>query len=83
MQAGSKWTAMERTFGWRHFRCVQKRGQGKATLVLLQATCDDSTQLWVRSRFACPRCTACLPARLHCTALPCCLPALPRCLAVQ
>ncbi|KAL4452629.1 hypothetical protein ABPG75_008291 [Micractinium tetrahymenae] len=44
---GSKWTAMERTFGWRHFRAVQKQGQGKGTLVLLQATCDESTQFWV------------------------------------
>lgn len=41
---------MERTFGWRHFRAVQKQGQGKAALVLLQATCDESTQFWVRGR---------------------------------
>lgn len=39
---------MERTFGWRHFRAVQKQGQGKAAMVLLQATCDESTQFWVR-----------------------------------
>lgn len=38
---------MERTFGWRHFRAVQKQGQGKATLVLLQATCEENTQFWV------------------------------------
>lgn len=44
---GSKWTAMERTFGWRHFRVLQKKGQGKDTFVLMAATCDESTQLWV------------------------------------
>lgn len=46
--AGSKWTAMERTFGWRHFRVMQKKGQGKGTFVLMTATCDESTQFWVR-----------------------------------
>merc|ERR1712023_143861 len=45
---GSKWTAMERTFGWRHFRATQKRREGKsAVFVLLVATCDDTTQFWV------------------------------------
>ena len=39
---------MERTFGWRHFRVLQKKGQGKDTFVLMAATCDESTQLWVR-----------------------------------
>lgn len=41
---------MERTFGWRHFRALQKRGKGKDTFVLLAATCDEATQLWVRCR---------------------------------
>lgn len=38
---------MERTFGWRHFRVLQKRGQGKGTFVLMSATCDESAQFWV------------------------------------
>jgi len=40
---------MERTFGWRHFRVLHKKGQGKDTFVLMAATCDESTQLWVRA----------------------------------
>jgi tryptophan-rich hypothetical protein len=44
---GSKWTAMERTFGWRHFHATQKRKNGRDTFVLLVATCDSSAQLWV------------------------------------
>lgn len=28
---GSKWTALQRTFGWRHFQCSQKRKEGKET----------------------------------------------------
>eukprot|EP00193_Tetraselmis_chui_P020570 CAMPEP_0177779780 /NCGR_PEP_ID=MMETSP0491_2-20121128/16811_1 /TAXON_ID=63592 /ORGANISM="Tetraselmis chuii, Strain PLY429" /LENGTH=233 /DNA_ID=CAMNT_0019299425 /DNA_START=65 /DNA_END=766 /DNA_ORIENTATION=+ len=56
---GSKWTAMERTFGWRHFTATQKRKEGKDVYVLLVATCDPATRLWVnvenlkdRQRFA-------------------------------
>lgn len=46
--AGSRWTAMERTLGWRHFQAVQKRGQGRDAFVLLESTCDRDTKLWVR-----------------------------------
>jgi len=47
---GSKWTTMERTFGWRHFRAVQKKREGSATYVLLVATCDEQTQFWVDAK---------------------------------
>lgn len=42
---GSKWTAMQRTLGWRHFRCTQKRKTGGQTYALLVATCDEGTQV--------------------------------------
>lgn len=45
---GSKWTAMQRTMGWRHFRVTQRRKEGKnAAFVLMVATCDETVQLWV------------------------------------
>ncbi|KAG6556723.1 hypothetical protein Mapa_001666 [Marchantia paleacea] len=45
---GSKWTAMESTFGWRHFRVHSKRrGSGKDWFVEMSATCDESTRFWV------------------------------------
>jgi tryptophan-rich hypothetical protein len=45
---GTKWTAMQRTLGWRHFRVLQRRREGKGeAFVLLAATCDERTQLWV------------------------------------
>jgi tryptophan-rich hypothetical protein len=45
---GSKWTAMERTLGWRHYRATQKRQQGEGGwFVELVATCDDTVKLWV------------------------------------
>ena len=47
---GSAWTAMERTLGWRHYRCTQKRKQGKDTFVLMVATCDENVQLWVNMK---------------------------------
>ncbi|WIA11765.1 hypothetical protein OEZ85_011859 [Tetradesmus obliquus] len=45
---GSKWTAMQETLGWRHFRVTQQRKLDKHTaFLLLQASCDTSAQLWV------------------------------------
>lgn len=44
---GSKWTALETTFGWRHFRAMQKRRKGKDTYLLMTATCEETTQFWV------------------------------------
>ncbi|KAI8469723.1 MAG: hypothetical protein J3K34DRAFT_273916 [Monoraphidium minutum] len=46
----SKWTAMEETLGWRHFRCLAVRKAGRrATFLLLAASCDPAAQLWVNS----------------------------------
>lgn len=44
---GSRWTAMQQTLGWRHFRVTQVRKQGKNSFLLMQASCDHSAQLWV------------------------------------
>ncbi|GAX77780.1 hypothetical protein CEUSTIGMA_g5223.t1 [Chlamydomonas eustigma] len=61
---GSKWTAMQETMGWRHFRVVQQcrlqpnaessknknSSQSKPTVFLLmQASCDNNAQLWVNA----------------------------------
>ncbi|KAJ9530165.1 hypothetical protein QJQ45_023461 [Haematococcus lacustris] len=45
----TKWTAMQSTLGWRHFRVMQQRKGGRTTLVflLMQASCDATVQLWV------------------------------------
>ena len=43
----SKWTAMERTLGWRHFRVTQKQKEGKETFVCMVATCDENAKLWI------------------------------------
>ena len=61
--AGSKWTALERTFGWRHFHVQQKQNTGKDVFVLMQSTCDRTTQFWVR---------AALHLQALCSLPPCC-----------
>ena len=45
----SKWTAMEKTFGWRHFQVIDKTKNAEQTYLLLTATCDNATQFWVNS----------------------------------
>ena len=46
--AGTKWTAMETTLGWRHFHAKEIKRLGKGhSIVLLEATCDSSVQYWV------------------------------------
>ena len=50
--ADSKWTAMEETLGWRHFRVTQKRkvasasGGSGLTFLLMTASCDESAKVW-------------------------------------
>ncbi|GBF96823.1 hypothetical protein Rsub_09679 [Raphidocelis subcapitata] len=47
----SKWTAMETTLGWRHFRVLQvRKASPRATFLLLQASCDASAQIWVNAQ---------------------------------
>ncbi|DBB12301.1 TPA: hypothetical protein ACH3X3_006396 [Trebouxia sp. C0006] len=44
---GSKWTALQKTIGWRHFRATQKMKAGKQTYALMMATCDSSACMWM------------------------------------
>mmetsp|Transcript_17161 Transcript_17161/g.43041 ORF Transcript_17161/g.43041 Transcript_17161/m.43041 type:complete len:256 (-) Transcript_17161:556-1323(-) len=43
----SKWTAMEDTIGWRHFRVMSQRKAGAQAFLLMQASCDPAAQIWV------------------------------------
>ncbi len=47
---GSKWTAQQKTFGWRHFRVVNRKNQDKLVFAELVATCDPSVRLWVNAK---------------------------------
>jgi tryptophan-rich hypothetical protein len=47
---GSKWTAQEKTFGWRHFRVVNRQAEGKLIFAELVAACDPSARFWVSAQ---------------------------------
>ncbi|XP_057835070.1 uncharacterized protein LOC131045501 isoform X7 [Cryptomeria japonica] len=48
---GSKWTARETTFGWRHFIVYSKqRGSAKDWFLEMVATCDKDTHFWINSK---------------------------------
>mmetsp|Transcript_35785 Transcript_35785/g.113041 ORF Transcript_35785/g.113041 Transcript_35785/m.113041 type:complete len:240 (+) Transcript_35785:115-834(+) len=44
---GSKWTARERTLGWRHFEVRGKKKVGKVVFVEVVSTCDPDKRLWI------------------------------------
>ncbi|GBG69981.1 hypothetical protein CBR_g4809 [Chara braunii] len=47
----SKWTALERTFGWCHFRVESKKQQAKGIWYLeMVATCDPASRFWVNAQ---------------------------------
>eukprot|EP00898_Chlorokybus_atmophyticus_P002206 jgi/Chlat1/2987/Chrsp2S04705 len=46
---GSKWTAEERTFGWRHFRVASMRKHGKAVFVEMVSCCDETSRFWLNT----------------------------------
>eukprot|EP00252_Welwitschia_mirabilis_P010420 TRINITY_DN23691_c0_g1_i1.p1 TRINITY_DN23691_c0_g1~~TRINITY_DN23691_c0_g1_i1.p1 ORF type:complete len:220 (-),score=26.35 TRINITY_DN23691_c0_g1_i1:227-886(-) len=48
---GSKWTALETTFGWRHFIVhTKRRGTGKEWFLEMVATCDKNTHFWIHAK---------------------------------
>jgi tryptophan-rich hypothetical protein len=47
---GSKWTARERTFGWRHFRVVGRKNESTLVFAELVAACDESVRFWINAQ---------------------------------
>lgn len=46
---GSKWTALEKTFGWRHFEVVNRKNEGKLVFAELVSSCDPSVRFWINA----------------------------------
>lgn len=46
---GSKWTAMQRTLGWRHFHIIDKRKAAGETFVCMVSTCNNDTKMWLNT----------------------------------
>ena len=46
---GSKWTAQQRTMGWRHFQVVNRKNEGKLIFAELVASCDPTVRFWINA----------------------------------
>lgn len=46
---GSKWTATQKTWGWRHFQVVNRKNQGKWVFAEMIASCDPKTRFWINA----------------------------------
>ena len=46
---GSKWTAKQNTWGWRHFQVVERKNQGKWVFAEMVASCDPQTRFWLNA----------------------------------
>lgn len=47
---GSKWTAQQKTLGWRHFQVVNRKNESNLVFAELVAACDPSVRLWLNAR---------------------------------
>lgn len=47
---GSKWTARQKTLGWRHFRVVNRKNQDGLVFAELVAACDPDVRFWINAK---------------------------------
>jgi tryptophan-rich hypothetical protein len=47
---GSKWTAREETFGWRHFQVINRKNEEKWVFAELVASCDPEVRFWINAQ---------------------------------
>lgn len=47
---GSKWTAQQTTWGWRHFRVVNRKNQGRWVFAEMVAACDPTVRFWLNAQ---------------------------------
>ncbi|TVQ14677.1 MAG: TIGR02450 family Trp-rich protein [Leptolyngbya sp. DLM2.Bin27] len=47
---GSKWTARQKTEGWRHFQVANRRQEGPWVFAELVASCDPTVRLWINAK---------------------------------
>ena len=46
---GSKWTALQKTWGWRHFQVVNRKNQDRWVFAEMVASCDPQTRFWLNA----------------------------------
>lgn len=47
---GSKWTAREATFGWRHFQVVNRKQEGDWVFAEMVSSCDATVRFWINAK---------------------------------
>ncbi|MBE9039318.1 TIGR02450 family Trp-rich protein [Oscillatoriales cyanobacterium LEGE 11467] len=47
---GSKWTAREKTWGWRHFQVVNRQDRGAWVFAEMVASCDPNVRFWLNAK---------------------------------
>ena len=47
---GSKWTAQQKTMGWRHFQVTNRKNQDKWVFAELVAACDPTVRFWLNAK---------------------------------
>lgn len=47
---GSKWTAHEQTFGWRHFQVVNRKNERSLVFAEMVAACDPEVRFWINAK---------------------------------
>ena len=47
---GSKWTAKDTTFGWKHFQVTNRKNEGKLVFAELVAACDPHVRFWINAK---------------------------------
>jgi tryptophan-rich hypothetical protein len=47
---GSKWTAKQTTWGWRHFQVVNRKNQGKWVFAEMVSSCDPKVRFWINAK---------------------------------
>ncbi|HEY9690878.1 MAG TPA: TIGR02450 family Trp-rich protein [Oculatellaceae cyanobacterium] len=46
----SKWTAKQKTWGWRHFQVVNRKNEGKWVFAEMVAACDPNVRFWINAK---------------------------------
>jgi tryptophan-rich hypothetical protein len=47
---GSKWTATQKTWGWRHFEVVNRQNNGKLVFAEMVSSCDPTVRFWINAK---------------------------------
>jgi tryptophan-rich hypothetical protein len=47
---GSKWTATQKTWGWRHFQVVNRKNQDKWVFAEMISACDPNVRFWINAK---------------------------------